>query len=78
MKSGSQFRVSDFYDPASPEFAEEFDRVREVGGMDNAVRTADQSEIAYFWQDGPWGITSSGHLICIAMHILQDRGLNFN
>ena len=43
MKSGSQFRAPGFYDPASPEFAEEFDRIRRLGGVDSAIRTADQS-----------------------------------
>ena len=77
MKSGSQFLTPDFYDPKSPEFAEEFDRIRRIGGMDSAIRTADQSEIALFWEDGPWGITPPGHMIYIAMQILQDRGLSF-
>ena len=77
MKSGSQFRVADFYDPKSPEFAEEFDRIRRIGGMDSTIRTADQSQTALFWEDGPWGITPPGHMIYIAMQILQDRGLSF-
>ena len=77
MKSGSQFRVPDFHDPKSPEFAEEFDRIRRIGGMDSTIRTADQSETALFWEDGPWGITPPGHMIYIAMQVLQDRGLSF-
>ena len=77
MTSGAQFRVPEFHDPASLEFAEEFDTIRRLGGADSAVRTADQSEIALFWEDGPWGITPSGHLICIGIQLLQDRGLDF-
>ncbi len=77
MTSGSQFRVTGFYDPASPEFAEEFDTIRRLGGMDSTVRTEDQSEIAIFWEDGPWGVTAPGHFIYIAMQVLQDRGLSF-
>ena len=77
MKSGSQFRGSNFYDPKSPEFAEEFDNIRRIGGMDSTIRTADQSQTALFWEDGPWGITPPGHMIYIAMQILQDRGLSF-
>ena len=77
MTSGSQFRVPEFHDPASPAFAEEFDTIRHLGGADSAVRTPDQSEIALFWEDGPWGITPSGHLICIGIQLLQDRGLEF-
>ena len=77
MTSGPQFRASDFYDPASPEFAEEFDTIRRLGGADSTIRTADQSEIALFWEDGPWGITPPGHFIYIAMQLLQDRSLSF-
>ena len=77
MTSGSQFRAPGFHDPASPEFAEEFDMIRRLGGADSTVRTADQSEIALFWEDGPWGITPPGHFIYIAIHLLQDRGLSF-
>ena len=77
MTSGSQFRVPDFYDPASPEFAEEFDTIRRHGGANSTIRTEDQSEIALFWEDGPWGVTPPGHMLYIAMQLLQDRGLNF-
>ena len=77
MKSGSQFRVPDFHDPKSPEFAEEFDRIRRIGGADSTIRTAEQSEIALFWEDGPWGVTQPGHMLYIAMQVLQDRGLSF-
>ena len=44
---------------------------RRLGGADSAIRTADQSEIALFWEDGPWGITPPGHFIYIAMQLLQ-------
>ncbi len=77
MTSGSQFRATGFLDAASPEFAEEFDTIRRLGGADSTVRTADESEIALFWEDGPWGITPPGHFIYIAMQLLQDRGLSF-
>ena len=77
MTSGAQFRGSDFHDPASPEFAGEFDTIRHLGAAESTVRTADESEIALFWEDGPWGITPPGHFLYIAMQLLQDRGLSF-
>ena len=77
MASGSQFCVPEFHDPASSEFAREFDTIRHLGGADSTVRTADQSEIALFWEDGPWGVTPPGHLVCIGVQLLQDRGLDF-
>ncbi|MEE9434273.1 MAG: vanadium-dependent haloperoxidase [Sphingorhabdus sp.] len=71
------FGAAPFHDPASPEFAEEFAMVRELGGSDSPIRTADQSEIALFWEDGPWGITPPGHFALIAIQVLQDRGMSF-
>ena len=77
MRSGSQFRVSGFHDPASPEFAEEFDTIRRIGSAQSTTRTDEESEIALFWEDGPWGLTPPGHFICVAMQLLQDRELGF-
>lgn len=77
MSSGSQFRAVDFHDPASPEFAEEFDNIRRLGGADSKIRTKDESEVAIFWEDGPWGVTPPGHFIYLAMQILQDQGMSF-
>ncbi len=77
MKSGGQFRVADFHDPASPEFAETFDTVRRLGGADSTIRTADQTQMALFWEDGPWGVTQPGHFLCIAIQLLQNMDLSF-
>lgn len=51
--------------------------VHRLGGAQSTLRTADQSQIALFWEDGPWGVTPPGHFIYIAMQLLQDRGLSF-
>lgn len=77
MKSSDQFRVADFPDPCSPEFAREFEQVHELGGKDSRSRTEDQSEIALFWEDGPWGITPPGHFLYIALQVMQNRGFDF-
>jgi hypothetical protein len=77
MNSGSQFRATDFYDPASPEFAKEFETIRLLGGADSAIRTKEQSEIALFWEDGPWGVTPPGHFLYIGMQLLQNQSLRF-
>lgn len=77
MTSGTQFRPGDFHDPASPEFAREFERIRLLGASDSPIRTADESEIALFWEDGPWGITPPGHFTMIAIDVMQDRGFEF-
>lgn len=77
MTSGSQFQAPPFYDPASPEFAEEFDTIRALGGADSLIRTPEQSEIALFWELGPWGATFSGNFILMAMDILLRRQFSF-
>ena len=77
MTSSNQFRAHDFYDPASPEFAAEFNTIRHLGGANSTVRTKDESEIALFWEDGPWGVTPPGHFIYIGMQVLQNQGFSF-
>lgn len=77
MTSSSQFRVADFPDCRSAEFAEQFEQVRMLGGKDSPIRTEDQAEIALFWEDGPWGITPPGHFLYIALQVMQDRGFEF-
>ncbi len=77
MGDTGRFRVAPFHDPHSPEFAAEFDQVRRMGGADSRIRTSDQSEIALFWEDGPWGITPPGHFVYIAIQVLQHRQLSF-
>ncbi len=77
MGRTENFRTAPFHDPASPEFARDFAQVRALGAADSRERTADQSEIAMFWEDGPWGITPPGHYMLIAIQVLQDRNLSF-
>lgn len=77
MTSNSQFRTSGFIDAASPEFAESFDIVYRLGAADSKIRTADEAQTAIFWEDGPWGVTPSGHMLYIGMQLLQERSLSF-
>jgi len=77
MRRNDQFQPADFIDPASPEFAKQFDYVRKIGCVGSDIRTEDESLIALFWEDGPWGITPPGHFIYIAMQVLQDQGMDF-
>lgn len=77
MSSGEQFLVQPFHDPRSQAFADEFYHIRMIGGEDSPIRTEQQSQIALFWEDGPWGITPPGHMLLIAVEVLQARGLSF-
>lgn len=73
MRTSDQFRAPDFPDPRSPEFAADYAEIKELGAADSRIRTADQSEIAFFWEDGPWGVFPPGHFTIIAMQLLQYR-----
>lgn len=76
MRSASQFLAPDFLDPASPEFAHEYAMVKEIGASDSTSRTPDQTQIAFFWEDGPWGVSPPGHFVIIAMQLYQHLGLS--
>ena len=75
IESGSRFRP-----PVPPSLRSEayqtaFDEVYELGRSDSAARTADQTEIALFWADGPGTATPPGHWLEIALQLSAERGL---
>lgn len=59
----------------SAEYTRAFDEVRRLGRTDSRFRTADQTEIALFWADGPGTATPPGHWLVIADEVARDRGL---
>ena len=75
MKNKSDFLARPFPNIYSAEFAEQYEHVREIGRYDSTIRTEDQTEIAFFWEDGPRGVTPPGHFLIIAMRVIQDMGL---
>lgn len=77
IRRAEDFRATPFHDMRSPEFAAEYDLLARMGGMDSTERSADQTQIAIYWEDGPWGVTPPGRFMFIAMQLLQDRGLTF-
>jgi len=77
IKSAKDYQLPPFYDPRSPEFAEEYQLLLTMGGSDSKERTADQTEIAIFWEDGPWGVTPPGHFLQIAMQLAAMRSFGF-
>ncbi|MGH1417645.1 MAG: vanadium-dependent haloperoxidase [Hyphomicrobiaceae bacterium] len=77
VSSPNQFGARNFLDPRSPEFADEFAHIKEIGASDSRTRTEDQSEIALFWEDGPWGASPPGHFALIGMQLLQHQPMNF-
>lgn len=75
MKNRRDFLAATFPDPRSPEFTRQFTSIRELGGTKSPIRTADQTQIAFFWEDGPRGVTPPGHWQIIAMDVVQGMGL---
>ena len=77
MKDKKQFLAIDFIDPKSPEFAKQFKKIKAIGGTESRIRTSDQTQITFFWEDGPRGVTPPGHWQIIAMDVIQDMNLPF-
>jgi hypothetical protein len=73
MASGDQFRG-----PAPPPinsaaYAAAFQEVARLGRTDSALRTADQTQIALFWNDGAGTQTPPGHWMDIARTVVSTR-----
>jgi hypothetical protein len=77
MKSLSPFRAPAFPEPQSAEFARQYNKVRALGGKNYSHRTEDQTQIAFFWEDGPRGITPPGHWQLIAMDLMEHVETDF-
>jgi membrane-associated phospholipid phosphatase len=56
-------------------YAQAFNEVKALGRVDSAVRTAEQSEIAFFWADGAGTETPPGHWNSIATRIAAELDL---
>jgi hypothetical protein len=76
IPSGSQFR------PAAPpaldsaEYAAAFNEVKDLGRVDSTTRTAEQTEIAKFWNDGLGTAFAMGYWNKIAQSVATDQGLS--
>ncbi len=59
----------------SPEYAAAYNEVLEYGDADSTARNADQTLVAYFWEDGPATATPPGHWHVIAQQLSERFGL---
>jgi hypothetical protein len=75
MDAGDQFRVPPPPDCASEEYALAFMEVKELGAVDSESRTRDETEIAYFWEDGAGSVTPPGHWQLIAQELAHRNKL---
>jgi len=77
MRDTVRFRAKPFPDVKSPEFAQMYKKIKDLGGKDSKIRTEDQTQIAFFWEDGPRGVTPPGHWQLIAMDLVQKFNYDF-
>lgn len=69
------FRPVDPPELTSEQYAKEFHQVKSLGAIDSGSRTADQTLIALFWDDGVGTCTPPGHWNLIAREVSQMRKL---
>jgi hypothetical protein len=74
MTHGAQFRQPAPPPLTSGQYTAAFREVQILGDVDSATRTAEQSEIALFWNDGAGTNTPPGHWQEIAQTIAQAQG----
>jgi hypothetical protein len=73
IPSGDFFRPKGPPNLESPEYTAEYKEVKEFGAAVGSSRTAEQTEIAYFWADGPGTATPPGHWNIIAQDVGTAR-----
>lgn len=85
MSSTSQFRPTSIagYQAddlasfvASQTYTDGFDQVKTLGAATGSTRTTDQTNIAYFWVDGPGTASPPGHWNRIAQTVSATMGLS--
>lgn len=76
MISGDQFRPPPPPSIAASAYAMEVNLTQSLGAWNSPVRTADQTEIAYFWSDGAGTATPPGHWNVIAQGVASNRNLS--
>ncbi len=76
MTSGDQFRQGGPPALDSAEWAASYNEVKEIGALNSATRTADQTEIALLWAAGGGTVTPPGQWNQIAQQIARDSGMS--
>ncbi|QDV32360.1 vanadium-dependent haloperoxidase [Tautonia plasticadhaerens] len=74
MRAADQFLPGPPPGPASLEYAIAFHEVKELGDLGSLTRTDDQTQVAYFWEDGPGSATPPGHWQLIAQQLAATFG----
>jgi membrane-associated phospholipid phosphatase len=75
MTGGSQFRPPPPPALGSAEYATAFNEVKGLGAANSATRTAEQTQIAFFWRDAAGTSYAFGHWNLIAQGVSTEQGL---
>jgi hypothetical protein len=78
MSSASMYRVTAPPALSSRAWADAYTFTQEVGGTRSVVRTAEETEIAYFWADGAGTVTPPGHWFDVAADIITVEGFTLS
>lgn len=71
MYTGDQFRVEPPPALSSDAFADAYNEVKELGRVDSESRSDEETEIAFFWEDGAGTVTPPGHWQVIAQNLAR-------
>ncbi|MFI5455338.1 MAG: Ig-like domain-containing protein [Isosphaerales bacterium] len=74
MTSDSQFRPGPPPALTSQEYADDVNYTLNIGSVNSTTRTADETQIAKFWNDGAGTYTPPGHWNAIAELVAQQQG----
>ncbi|MBI2929703.1 MAG: vanadium-dependent haloperoxidase [Verrucomicrobia bacterium] len=75
LSRADQFRPSPPPTLSSAEWAEQCNEVKALGARNSAVRTTEQTEIAWFWADGAGTETPPGHWNEVARQFAEAKNL---
>ncbi|WSH29993.1 Ig-like domain-containing protein (plasmid) [Rhizobium beringeri] len=78
LNSPDQFLPAGPPDPGSQAYADALNKTKSLGSATSITRTADQTQIARFWADGPGTYTPSGAWNQIAEEAAQQQGLSLS
>src|SRR5262249_22948578 len=76
MSAGSQFRPAPPPALDSAAYATAFNEVKDLGRVDSTTRTAEQTQIAKFWNDALGTAFAMGYWNRIAEQVATDQGLS--
>lgn len=78
IESASRFALAGPPALSSSTYAAAFNEVKELGSLNSATRTADQTDIAKFWANGGRTATPPGHLNILAQTVSTQKGISLS